>query len=55
MRQRMSSKSGLDEKFPGGVFESKGAGGDYVWIAALPPAGCSSKTRARRCSTRPTT
>ena len=39
MRQRMSSKSGLDEKFPGGVFTSKGAGGDYVWIAALPPGG----------------
>ena len=39
MRQRMSGKSGLDEKFPGGVFESKGAGGDYVWIAALPPGG----------------
>jgi predicted RND superfamily exporter protein len=39
MRQRLSSKSGLDEKFPGGVFTSKGAGGDYVWIAALPPGG----------------
>ena len=39
MRQRMSGKSGLDEKFPDGVFESKGAGGDYVWIAALPPGG----------------
>jgi predicted RND superfamily exporter protein len=39
MRQRMSSKTGLDEKFPGGVFTSKGAGGEYVWIAALPPGG----------------
>ena len=32
-------KGGLEEKFPGGVFESKGDGGDYVWIAALPPGG----------------
>ena len=39
MRQRMSGKSGLDERFPGGVFESKGEGGDYVWIATLPPGG----------------
>jgi predicted RND superfamily exporter protein len=39
MRQRMSGKHGLDEKFPGGVFESKGPGGEYVWIAALPPGG----------------
>jgi uncharacterized protein len=39
MRQRLSGKSGLDEKFPGGVFTSKGVGGDYVWIAALPPGG----------------
>ena len=37
--QRMSGKSGLDERFPGGVFTSKGDGGDYVWIAALPPGG----------------
>jgi predicted RND superfamily exporter protein len=39
MRKRLSGKGGLDEKFPGGVFESKGEGGDYVWIAALPPGG----------------
>ena len=39
MRQRMSSKNSLDEKFPGGVFTSKGQAGDYVWIAALPPGG----------------
>ena len=39
MRQRMSGKSGLDETLPGGVFTSKGDGGDYVWIAALPPGG----------------
>jgi predicted RND superfamily exporter protein len=39
MRQRMSGKNSLDEKFPGGVFTSKGQGGDYVWIAALPPGG----------------
>jgi predicted RND superfamily exporter protein len=39
MRKRMSGKSSLDEKFPGGVFESRGEGGDYVWIAALPPGG----------------
>ena len=39
MRQRMSGKNGLEEKFPGGVFESKGPGGEYVWIAALPPGG----------------
>jgi predicted RND superfamily exporter protein len=39
MRQRMESKHGLDDRFPGGVFTSQGAGGDYVWIAALPPGG----------------
>jgi predicted RND superfamily exporter protein len=39
MRQRMSGKTGLDDRFPGGVFTSKGAGGEYVWIAALPPGG----------------
>ena len=39
MRQRMSGKGGLERSFPGGVFESKGEGGDYVWIAALPPGG----------------
>src|SRR3954470_21293397 len=39
MRQRMSGKGGLEDRFPGGVFTSKGAGGDYVWIAALPPCG----------------
>ena len=39
MRQRMEGKQGLDDRFPGGVFTSQGAGGDYVWIAALPPGG----------------
>ncbi|HXU03756.1 MAG TPA: MMPL family transporter [Polyangia bacterium] len=39
MQKRMSGKSGLDERFPGGVFTSKGPGGEYVWIAALPPGG----------------
>jgi predicted RND superfamily exporter protein len=39
MRARMSGKHGLDDRFPGGVFTSKGAGGEYVWIAALPPGG----------------
>jgi uncharacterized protein len=39
MRQRMEGKHGLDDRFPGGVFTSQGAGGDYVWIAALPPGG----------------
>ena len=37
MRARMSGKSGLDDRFPGGVFTSKD--GEYVWIAALPPGG----------------
>jgi predicted RND superfamily exporter protein len=37
LRARMASKSGLDDRFPGGVFTSKG--GEYVWIAALPPGG----------------
>jgi predicted RND superfamily exporter protein len=39
MRQRMEGKHGLDDRFPGGVFTSQGAGGEYVWIAALPPGG----------------
>ena len=39
MRQRMSGKNSLDEKFPGGVFTSEGQGGDYVWIVTLPPGG----------------
>jgi predicted RND superfamily exporter protein len=39
MQKRMSGKHGLDERFPGGVFTSQGAGGEYVWIAALPPGG----------------
>ena len=39
IRQRMTGKNGLDERFPGGVFTSTGAGGEYVWIAALPPGG----------------
>jgi len=37
MKARMATKSGLDERFPGGVFTSQG--GEYVWIAALPPGG----------------
>src|SRR5215471_17220815 len=39
MQKRMSGKNSLDDKFPGGVFTSQGAGGEYVWIAALPPGG----------------
>jgi len=39
MRKRMSGKNGLEDRFPGGVFTSQGAGGEYVWIAALPPGG----------------
>ncbi|HMF43442.1 MAG TPA: MMPL family transporter, partial [Polyangia bacterium] len=39
MQKRMSGKNSLDEKFPGGIFTSQGAGGEYVWIAALPPGG----------------
>jgi len=39
MQKRMQKKGGLDERFPGGVFTSKGPGGEYVWIAALPPGG----------------
>ena len=35
----MSGKSGLDEKFPGRRVHQQGRGGDYVWIAALPPGG----------------
>jgi predicted RND superfamily exporter protein len=37
MQKRLSHKDGLDERFPGGVFESNH--GEYVWIAALPPGG----------------
>jgi predicted RND superfamily exporter protein len=37
MQKRMEHKDGLDERFPGGVFESNK--GEYVWIAALPPGG----------------
>jgi predicted RND superfamily exporter protein len=37
MQKRMQKKDGLDERFPGGVFESNH--GEYVWIAALPPGG----------------
>jgi uncharacterized protein len=37
MRARMSGKGGIDDRFPGGVFTSKG--GEYVWIVALPPGG----------------
>jgi predicted RND superfamily exporter protein len=39
MQKRMTKKNGLDERFPGGVFTSQGPGGEYVWIAALPPGG----------------
>ncbi|HTJ80100.1 MAG TPA: MMPL family transporter, partial [Polyangiaceae bacterium] len=37
MQKRMQHKDGLEERFPGGVFASNG--GEYVWIAALPPGG----------------
>lgn len=37
LRERLTAKTGLDERFPGGVFTSKD--GKYVWIAALPPGG----------------
>jgi predicted RND superfamily exporter protein len=37
MQKRLQHKDGLDERFPGGVFESNH--GEYVWIAALPPGG----------------
>jgi predicted RND superfamily exporter protein len=39
MQKRMKKQDagGLDERFPGGVFTS--GGGEYVWIAALPPGG----------------
>lgn len=37
MKQRLSKGNGLDERFPNGVFASNG--GEYVWIAALPPGG----------------
>jgi uncharacterized protein len=37
MQKRMQHGSGLDERFPGGVFTNNG--GEYVWIAALPPGG----------------
>jgi predicted RND superfamily exporter protein len=39
MQKRMTKKNGLEDRFPGGVFTSQGAGGEYVWIAALPPGG----------------
>jgi predicted RND superfamily exporter protein len=39
MQKRMSNKHSLDDRFPGGVFTSQGPGGEYVWIAALPPGG----------------
>ena len=53
MRKRMSGKNSLDEKFPGGIFTSQGAGGEYVWIAALPPGGLFVESAGERCSTRP--
>ncbi len=37
MQKRLERHDGLDERFPGGVFSSNG--GEYVWIAALPPGG----------------
>jgi predicted RND superfamily exporter protein len=37
LRARLTNKSGVDERFPGGIFSSKD--GNYLWIAALPPGG----------------
>jgi predicted RND superfamily exporter protein len=37
MEKRVGRRNGLDERFPDGVFQSNG--GQYVWIAALPPGG----------------
>jgi len=37
MQKRLERHDGLDERFPGGIFSSNG--GEYVWIAALPPGG----------------
>src|SRR5450432_3332999 len=37
MQSRLERHDGLDQRFPGGVFTSNG--GEYVWIAALPPGG----------------
>jgi uncharacterized protein len=37
MQKRLEHHDGLDERFPGGIFSSNG--GEYVWIAALPPGG----------------
>ncbi len=37
MQKRLARHDSLDERFPGGVFTSNG--GEYVWIAALPPGG----------------
>jgi predicted RND superfamily exporter protein len=37
MRNRLTRKDAVEERFPGGVFTSKN--GEYVWIAALPPGG----------------
>jgi uncharacterized protein len=37
MKQRMTRRDGLEDRFPNGVFTSNN--GEYVWIAALPPGG----------------
>jgi hypothetical protein len=37
MQGRIEHHNGLDERFPNGIFTSNG--GEYVWIAALPPGG----------------
>ena len=36
-RSGSRARAAVDDRFPGGVFTSKG--GEYVWIAALPPGG----------------
>jgi predicted RND superfamily exporter protein len=37
MQKRLGRRDALEERFPNGVFT--GGGGEYVWIAALPPGG----------------
>jgi predicted RND superfamily exporter protein len=37
MQKRIARRESLDDRFPDGVFSSNG--GEYVWIAALPPGG----------------
>jgi hypothetical protein len=43
LKKRLTSKDPLESRFPDGVFSN--ADGTYVWIAALPPAGCSASRR----------